>query len=116
MLQEPIEAREHFIQRQNQPSQGGQGQRPNESQLANLELKQQEQRYEEEKAAASEADPVQQENLQVLNRLKELARRQEALAEKMKELQNQLAQAKSEAEQALVGELRQLAQGKLSGR
>ena len=33
-----------------------------------------------------------------MNRLKELARRQEALAEKMKELQNQIAQAKTDEE------------------
>ena len=47
-------SREHLIQRQNQPPQGGQGQRPNESQLANLELKQEEPRSVEEKAAAAE--------------------------------------------------------------
>lgn len=104
-------SREHLIQRQNQPPQGGQGQRPNENQLANLELKQEEQRYEEEKAAAAEADPAQQENLQVLNRLKELARRQEALAEKMKELEKQIAQAKTEAErEELENQLQRLQQ------
>ena len=45
----------------------------------------------------------------MLNRLKELARRQEALAEKIKELQNQLAKAKTEEEkQELENQLKRL--------
>ncbi|MGV3661184.1 MAG: hypothetical protein ACO1TE_13440 [Prosthecobacter sp.] len=85
------------------------GQQANKNQIMDLELKQQEQRYEEEKAAAEEQTAEQQENLQVLNRLKELARRQEALAEKMKELQNQLAKAKTEEEkQELENQLQRL--------
>jgi hypothetical protein len=92
------QSREHRVMRQNQPSQGAAGQQANQNQLMNLELKQQEQRYEQERQAAEEQTAEQQENLQVLNRLKELARRQEALAEKMKEIENQLAQAKTEEE------------------
>lgn len=93
------QSREHQVMRQNSPPpKGGQGQQANKNQLMDLELKQQDQRYEEEKAATEEQTAEQQENLQVLNRLKELARRQEALAEKMKELQNQIAKAKTEAE------------------
>ncbi|MBK8091494.1 MAG: hypothetical protein IPK32_05750 [Verrucomicrobiaceae bacterium] len=85
------------------------GQTNNENQIMDLELKQKEQRYEEEKAATEEQTAEQQENLQVLNRLKELARRQEALAEKMKELQNQLAKAKTEEEkQELENQLKRL--------
>lgn len=104
-------SREHLIMRQNQPRQPGQGQRPNENQLSSLELKQEEQRYEEEKMAAEERSAEQQENLQVLNRLKELARRQEALAEKMKELENQIAQAKTEEErEELENQLKRLQQ------
>lgn len=104
-------SREHLIMRQNQPRQPGQGQRPNENQLSSLELKQEEQRYEEEKMAAEEQSAEQQENLQVLNRLKELARRQEALAEKMKELENQIAQAKTEEErEELENQLKRLQQ------
>jgi hypothetical protein len=92
------QSREHQVMRQNSPPQPGAGQQANKNQLMDLELKQQEQRYEEEKAATEEQTAEQQENLQVLNRLKELARRQEALAEKMKELQNQIAQAKTDEE------------------
>lgn len=102
--------REHQVMRQNQPQQamsGSQSQKQN--QLMDLELKQKEQRYEEEKAATEEQTAEQQENLQVLSRLKELARRQEALAEKMKELQNQLAKTTSEEEkQEIENQLKRL--------
>ncbi|WP_395715466.1 hypothetical protein [Prosthecobacter sp.] len=104
------QSREHQVMRQNQPQQamsGSESQKQN--QLMDLEMKQQEQRYEEEKAATEEQTAEQQENLQVLNRLKELARRQEALAEKMKELQDQLAKAKTEEEkQELENQLKRL--------
>lgn len=100
-------SREHQVTR-SKSMQASQSQ-ANKNQIMDLELKQQEQRYEEEKAAAEEQTAEQQENLQVLNRLKELARRQEALAEKMKELQNQLAKAKTEEEkQELENQLQRL--------
>ncbi len=92
------QSREHQVTRA-QNSQGS-GQQAQEKQLMQLELKQEDQRYEEQREATEEAmmDPQQQENLQVLNRLKELARRQEAIAEKIKELENLLEEAKTEAE------------------
>jgi hypothetical protein len=103
------QSREHQVMRQNSPPPPGAGQQANKNQIMDLELKQKEQRYEEEKAAAEEKTAEQQENLQVLNRLKELARRQEALAEKIKELQNQMAQAKTEEEkQELDNQLKRL--------
>jgi hypothetical protein len=80
-----------------------------EQELTDLELKQKEQRYEEDKQAGEEQTAEQQENLAVLNRLKELARRQEALAEKMKQLEQQLAQSKSEDEkEELANQLKRL--------
>lgn len=104
------QSREHRVMRQNAKSQGG-GQQANLRQLMTLELKQKEQRYEEEKQAAEEQNAEQQENLQVLNRLKELARRQEALAEKIKELEKQIEKAKSEEEkQELANQLKRLQQ------
>lgn len=103
------QSREHQVMRQNSPPMAGAPQEANKNQIMDLELKQKEQRYEEEKTASEEQTAEQQENLQVLNRLKELARRQEALAEKMKELQNQIAQAKSESEkQELENQLKRL--------
>ena len=101
-------SREHQVMRQGKPQKGA-GQQKNEQQFMNLELKQQEQRYEEEKQATPEQTAEQQENLMVLNRLKELARRQEALAEKMKELEKQIEKAKSEDEkQELADQLKRL--------
>ncbi|MBB5035808.1 hypothetical protein [Prosthecobacter dejongeii] len=104
------QSREHSVMRQNQPSQSASAsEQSQQNQIMNLELKQQEQRYEEEKKASPEQTAEQQENLQVLNRLKELARRQEALAEKMKELQKQLDKAQSEEEkQELANQLKRL--------
>lgn len=101
------QSREHQVMRQDKPPQGQH--QVDENQIMDLELKQKEQRYEEEKAATEEQTAEQQENLQVLNRLKELARRQEALAEKIKELQNQIAKAKTEEEkQELDNQLKRL--------
>ena len=101
------QSREHQVMRQNSPPSAGQ--QASKNQIMDLELKQKEKRYEEEKAATEEQTAEQQENLQVLNRLKELARRQEALAEKIKELQNQIANAKTEEEkQELDNQLKRL--------
>lgn len=102
-------SREHQVTRQNKPQKGAGGQQKNEQQLMNLELKQKEQRYEEEKQATPEQTAEQQENLLVLNRLKELARRQEALAAKMKELEKQIEKAKTEEEkEELANQLKRL--------
>jgi hypothetical protein len=105
------QSREHMITRSKSKSKSSGKQKQMQNQLMNLELKQEEQRYEEEKQATEEQTAEQQENLQVLNRLKELARRQEALAEKMKELQKQLDKAKTEQEkQELQNQLKRLEQ------
>ncbi|MCF7788177.1 MAG: hypothetical protein K9N47_18790 [Prosthecobacter sp.] len=103
------QSREHQVMRQDSLPPPGAGQQANKNQIMDLELKQKEKRYEEEKVATEEQSAEQQENLQVLNRLKELARRQEALAEKIKELQNQIANAKTEEEkQELDNQLKRL--------
>ncbi len=90
------QARETRVSRSK--SSQGSGSAAQQQQLMQLELKQEDRRYEEEKQAGEEASPEQQESLLVLNRLKELAARQEALAQKMKELEQQSANAKSEQE------------------
>jgi hypothetical protein len=103
------QSREHQVARQNQPQQGGGSQKPQQQQINALELKQEEQRYEEERQASPEATAEQRENLQVLARLKELARRQEALAKKMRELEEQMREAESEEQQEeLASQLKQL--------
>jgi len=91
-------AREHRITRSNQPSSGQGGEQ--QQRLMNLELEQKEMKYREESQATDpQQSAEQQENLAVLNRLKELARRQEAIAEKIKELENQLEEAESAEEE-----------------
>jgi hypothetical protein len=96
--------REHLVSRQNRNQQGGGQQGERQEQLANLELTQEEQRYEQESAAAAEQSPAQRETLDVLNRLKELARRQEALARKINELREQMANASSQERQDELAE------------
>lgn len=93
------QGREHKVMRSQKQMAGSKSasEQMEQRQLSQLEMKQKEKRYEEEKAAGDEKESAeQQENLQVLNRLKELARRQEALAEKIKELEQQMAQAKTD--------------------
>ena len=91
-------AREHRVSQSQNPSRKGQAQ-GQEAQLMNLELKQKEMKYREESEARNEQKtPEQKENLEVLNKLKELARRQEAIAEKIKELQTALEEASTQEE------------------
>ncbi len=103
--------REHLVTRQNRSQSAGGSPQERQEQIMSLELKQEEQRYEEERQAMAEQSPQQQENLEVLNRLKELARRQEALAKKMQELKEQMAKAESESQrQELAEQLQRLQQ------
>jgi hypothetical protein len=103
-------SREHNVTRsQDQQSSSGQSQQQ-EQQLMQLEMKQKDLRYEQEREAQDPQQTAeQQENLEVLNRLKELARRQEAIAKKIQELENALQEAKTEEEkQELERQLKRL--------
>ncbi|MDP7011401.1 MAG: hypothetical protein QF685_08475 [Verrucomicrobiota bacterium] len=95
-----LQAHEFEVSRQNQSrSQQSRQQRGNQraqSQLNQLDLKEQKNRYETEKQAQRLQEPKQREQLQVLNRLKELAQRQNDLNEKLKELENALRAAENE--------------------
>ena len=98
-----LQAHEHRVARGNPKQSGGQqsqrqGNNRQQQQLNQLELKQQENKYANEKQAQRLQDPKQRENLQALNRLKELAERQKDLTEKLKELQQALREAKTEKE------------------
>jgi len=97
-----LQAHEFEVSRQNQQQSSSQqsrqqrgGQRA-QSQLNQLDLKEQKNRYETEKQAQRLQEPKQREQLQVLNRLKELAQRQNDLNEKLKELENALRAAENE--------------------
>ncbi|RFC48253.1 MAG: hypothetical protein DVB23_000644 [Verrucomicrobia bacterium] len=91
------EARETQVTQSKSRSSGESG-GSQQRQLMQLELKENENRYESERQAEKEESTAQEENLEVLARLKELARRQEALAGKIQELEAALKAAREEAE------------------
>lgn len=98
-----LQAREFEVTRSRNQRQSGQaGSQRNQQQLDQLELKQSENRYETQRQAAQQQNPEQREQLQVLNRLKELAQRQQDVNERLKELQTALQEAKTEAEREAV--------------
>ncbi len=80
-----------------QPPGGQQGSR-SQQQLQQLQLQQDTNRYEQERLAQPEQNPEQQEDRQILSRLRELARRQGDLNERIKELQSALDEADGENE------------------
>ena len=84
-------------QQQSQKSSSASSQR-RQQQLDALELENDENRYETQSQAADEnANDAQREDRQVLNRLKELAQRQEDVNKQLAQLQSALEQAKDEA-------------------
>jgi hypothetical protein len=67
-----------------------------QQQLQQLELAQRDNRYETERLAESQQQTAQREDLQVLNRLRDLARRQNDMSNKLKEAEAALRQAQTE--------------------
>ncbi|MBW8039932.1 MAG: hypothetical protein FVQ85_08040 [Planctomycetes bacterium] len=95
-----LKRREHQIGRSRNSSQSSRSASArSRQQLQQLELKQQQDRYETERLAQSQEQRVQHEDLQMLNRLRELARRQNEMSEKLKELEAALRKAQGEQEQ-----------------
>jgi hypothetical protein len=92
-----LHEREHLVQQSQSQSQSQSASSSNDlnRQLQQLQLENNRNRYETEQQDQPAADG---EQLQVLNRLRELARRQEALNEKIRELENALRAAQSEEE------------------
>lgn len=87
----------------------GEGKDGEKPELMNLELEQKELKYEEEsKAEQATQSAEQKENIEVLTRLKELARRQEAIAEKIKELEKELQDANEEEKAEIERQLKRL--------
>lgn len=95
-----LQAREYQVSRSRSQRgrQSAQNQQRAQQQLDQLELKKEENRYEKESEATPLQSPEQREALQVLNRLKELARRQQDMSERLKELQSALNEAKTQEE------------------
>ena len=69
-----------------------------QQQLQQLEMAASENRYETERQASRPSTPQKTEELQVQNRLKELAQRQQDVNERLKELQTALQEARTEAD------------------
>jgi hypothetical protein len=96
-----LRAREFEVTRQNRNQQqgggGGGGGAQRQAQLDELELSDEQNRFEQRSSARSAEGEQQRETRQVLNRLAELARRQGDLNDRLKELQAALEAAKDEA-------------------
>lgn len=94
--------REYRVQRQRSQSQGQQsGQQsgqPNQQQLNQLDLANEQNRYETERQATTPQNAQQREQTQVQDRLKELSQRQQDLNDRMRELQTALQAAKTDQE------------------
>ena len=103
-------ARESQITRSQQGK--GQGRSNNseqQQQLDNLDLKEKEQRYETANQADPANDPEQREDRQALNRLRELAKRQEDLSSKIKDLNAAMEQQEeTKEEEELEKQLKRL--------
>ncbi len=107
-----LQQREYEVTRNRNRSQGQQAggrQQQMQRQLDQLELTQDENRYETERQAQAPQSSERREQLQVLNRLAELARRQQDVNERLKELQTALQEARTEQErEELRRELKRL--------
>lgn len=92
-----LRAREHQVSK-GQPGGGGGGGSSgrSQSQLQQLELAKTENRYENRNTAGQQQDASQRETNQLLNRLRELARRQSDLNQRIKELQSALQAPQTE--------------------
>ncbi len=71
-------------------------------QLRQLELTQRENRYESERLARSQQQQAQREDLQTLNRLRDLARRQSDMSDRLREADASLRQARNDQEREQV--------------
>ncbi len=98
-----LQARETQVARsRNRRGGGGGGGGMNQRQIDQLDLTQAENRYETQRQAKAPQTAQRQEQLQVMNRLQELARRQQDLNERLKELQTALQESKTEQEREEV--------------
>ena len=94
---------------QPQSGQGSGGRQRSREQLNELEFRDAEDRYETETSATPPPTPEEREQLQVLARLRELARRQQDVNRRLQELQTALAAAEDEAQrEAIRRELKRL--------
>ncbi len=95
-----LQEHEYQVARQRRQSQGGGRQQQMERQLEQMDLTQSQDRYENQRQAQAPQNSQKREQLQVMNRLQELARRQTDLNDRLKELQSALQEAKTDEERA----------------
>jgi hypothetical protein len=94
-----LDAHETAVTRgQRNRSNGAGGQAGRQRQIDQLDLQQAENRYETQRQAQAPQTAERREQLAVMNRLQELARRQQDLNERLKELQASLQEARTDAE------------------
>ncbi|HXU79016.1 MAG TPA: hypothetical protein VN794_20730, partial [Methylomirabilota bacterium] len=96
-----VQQHEYMVTRnQNRNQNGGGGGRDQQMQrqLEQMDLTQSENRYETQRQAQRPQNNERREDLQVMSRLQELARRQQDLNDRLKELQAALEEAKTQAE------------------
>ncbi|UCG58475.1 MAG: hypothetical protein JSU70_03000, partial [Phycisphaerales bacterium] len=105
-----LRQREHSIARGRGDSQSGsRASARSERQLEQLELRARRDRYETQRLARSQDQAAQSEDVQVLNRLGDLARRQNEMSDKLREAEAALRQARNEQQrQEALRELRRL--------
>jgi len=109
-----LQQREYEVSRNRNRSQNSQSNQSSreqqlQRQLDELDLTQPENRYETERLAETPQTQERREQLQVMNRLAELARRQQDLNERLAELQTALQEAQTEQErEAIQRELKRL--------
>jgi len=111
-----LRQREHQVGQSQSSSQSSSSARSarSQQQLQQLELTQRENRYETQRLAQSQEQTAQREDLQVLNRLRDLARRQDEMSNKLKEVQAALRKAETEQQkQEIQRELKRLREEQL---
>lgn len=89
---------EFRISRSRNGQSGNSAGQPNERQLDQLEMKDEQNRYETERQAATAPTQQQREQSEIANRLRELAQRQQDLNDRLRELQTALQAAKTDQE------------------
>ena len=97
-----LRPREMNVNQSRQQGGGGGGSNRNQRQLNQLDFGEDETRYETESQAQAMTTPQEREELEVLSRLSELARRQGQMNDRLKELQTALASAEDEEEREKI--------------
>ncbi|MDZ4850457.1 MAG: hypothetical protein SGI77_14320 [Pirellulaceae bacterium] len=93
-----LRAREHEItkSKKSKSKSSSASQKNRQKQLEQMELKEDEERYEKEQQASTEEEAADREMRQVMSRLDELARRQEDINRQLKDLETAIQSAKTE--------------------